>query len=70
MDIKKMIENLVEKIQKDKNIAAKFEKEPVKVIEDIIGKSVIIHSPSGNAFPEDGAENSRKIACGIILSAG
>lgn len=40
MDIKKMIENLVEKIQKDKNIAAKFEKEPVKVIEDIIGKDL------------------------------
>ena len=40
MDIKKMIENLVEKIQKDENIAAKFEKEPVKVIEDIIGKDL------------------------------
>jgi len=39
-------------------------------IEDIIGKSVIIHSPSGNAFLEDTTGSTRKIACGIILSAG
>ena len=39
-------------------------------IEDIIGKSVIIHSPTRNTFPSDGEETLRKIACGIILSAG
>ena len=42
-------------------------------IEDIIGKSVIIHSPSEIAFPSEQSEKSgksKKIACGIILSAG
>ena len=40
MDIKKMIENLIEEIQKDGKLGAQFEKEPVKVIENIIGKDL------------------------------
>ena len=40
MNIKKMIENLIEEIQKDGNLGAQFEKEPVKVIEKIIGKDL------------------------------
>lgn len=39
-------------------------------IEDIIGKSVIIHSPSKDVFPSEISDSPRKIACGIILSAG
>lgn len=39
-------------------------------IEDIIGKSVIIHALSDEPFSCKNAENSKKIACGIILSAG
>ena len=37
MDIKAKIEELVEKIKADKNIAAKFQKNPVGTIEDLIG---------------------------------
>lgn len=37
MDIKKMVEELVEKIQKDPEILSKFKKNPVKVIESIVG---------------------------------
>lgn len=37
MDIKEKVEELVEKIKNDKNILAKFEKNPVSVIEDLIG---------------------------------
>ena len=37
MDIKAKIEELVEKIKNDKNIAAKFQKDPVGTIEDLIG---------------------------------
>ena len=37
MDIKKIAAELVEKIQKDPKILEKFQKEPVKAIEDIIG---------------------------------
>ena len=37
MDIKAKIEELVEKIKADKNIAAKFQKDPVGTIEDLIG---------------------------------
>ena len=40
MDIKKMIENLIDEIQKDGKLGAQFEKEPVKVIEKIIGKDL------------------------------
>ena len=37
MDIRKMAEDLVEKIQKDPKILEKFRKEPVKVVESLIG---------------------------------
>lgn len=40
MDVKKMIENLIEEIKKDGKLGAQFEKEPVKVIENIIGKDL------------------------------
>ena len=36
MNIKKMIENLIDEIKKDGKLGAQFEKEPVKVIENII----------------------------------
>lgn len=36
MDIKEIIENIVEEITKNKNIKEEFEKEPVKVIERIV----------------------------------
>ena len=37
MDIKEKIEELVEKIQNDKDILAKFRKDPVAVVEKLIG---------------------------------
>ena len=37
MDIKKMVEELVEKLQKNPNLLADFKKNPVKVIESIVG---------------------------------
>ena len=37
MDIKEKIEELVQKITSDKNLLKKFEKDPVKVIEDLVG---------------------------------
>ena len=37
MDIKEKIEELVEKIQSDKDILAKFRKDPVAVVEKLIG---------------------------------
>ena len=37
MDIKEKIEELVKKITSDKNLLKKFEKDPVKVIEDLVG---------------------------------
>ena len=37
MDIKKIIEDAVKKVTSDKAIAAKFQKDPVKTIEGIIG---------------------------------
>ena len=40
MNIKKMIENLIDEIKKDGKLGAQFEKEPVKVIENIIGKDL------------------------------
>lgn len=40
MDVKNMIENLLEEIQKDGKLGEQFEKEPVKVIEGIIGKDL------------------------------
>ena len=36
MDIKKIIENIVEELQKDDNLMERFEKEPVKLIESIV----------------------------------
>ena len=36
MDIKKIIENIVEELQKDGNLMERFEKEPVKLIESIV----------------------------------
>ena len=37
MDIKEKIEELVKKITSDKNLLKKFEKDPVKVIEELVG---------------------------------
>ncbi|MGN0648976.1 MAG: hypothetical protein ACI4KM_00925 [Oscillospiraceae bacterium] len=37
MDIKAKIDEIVEKIKADKDIAAKFQKEPIKTVEDLIG---------------------------------
>ena len=37
MGIKEKVEELVDKIKNDKNILAKFEKNPASVIEDLIG---------------------------------
>ncbi|MCI9536149.1 MAG: hypothetical protein HFG53_15350 [Lachnospiraceae bacterium] len=37
MDIKGQINNLMEEISKNPNIKEQFEKEPVKVIENVIG---------------------------------
>ena len=37
MDIKAKIEEIVEKIKNDKKIGEKFEKNPVSVIEELIG---------------------------------
>lgn len=40
MDIKKMIEKLVDEIQKDGKLGTQFKKDPAKVIENIIGKDL------------------------------
>jgi len=37
MDIKKIIEEIVEKIKGDKSIADKFTSDPVKTVEDLAG---------------------------------
>ena len=37
MDIMDKLEDIVEEIMKDKNLLAKFEKDPVSVIEKLIG---------------------------------
>ena len=37
MDIKAKIDEIVEKIKADKDIAAKFQKEPIKTVEGLIG---------------------------------
>lgn len=37
MDFKEKAEEIVEKIKNDKNIKAKFEKDPVKTVEGILG---------------------------------
>lgn len=37
MDIKAKIEEVVNKVKNDKNFAEKFQKEPVKAVEDVLG---------------------------------
>ena len=37
MDIKAKIEEIVNKVKNDKNFAEKFQKEPVKAVEDVVG---------------------------------
>ena len=37
MDIREKIEELVEKIKADKNFAAKFQKDPIKAVEGVLG---------------------------------
>ena len=37
MDIKEKIEKVVQKLQSDKNLMDNFQKNPVKVIEDLLG---------------------------------
>ncbi len=37
MDIKAKIDEIVKKLTSDKNLMAKFEKNPVSVVEDLIG---------------------------------
>ncbi len=37
MDIKEQIDKIVEEVSKNPNIKEQFEKEPVKVIENVIG---------------------------------
>ena len=37
MDIKKKIEEIVEKLTSDKNLKAKFDKNPTAVLEDLLG---------------------------------
>lgn len=37
MDIKKKIEELVDKIKSDKNLMAKFQKDPVATVEGLLG---------------------------------
>lgn len=37
MDIKAKIEEIVEKVKNDKTVAAKFQKDPIKTVEGLIG---------------------------------
>ncbi len=37
MDIKAKIEEIVEKVKTDKDFAAKFQKEPIKALEELLG---------------------------------
>lgn len=37
MDIKAKIEEVVNKIKSDKNFASKFQKEPIKAVEEVLG---------------------------------
>lgn len=37
MDIKAKIEEIVNKVKNDKDIAAKFQKDPIKTVETLIG---------------------------------
>lgn len=36
-ELKEKVEELVEKIKKDKNIAAKFQKDPIATVEELLG---------------------------------
>ena len=36
-ELKEKIDEIVEKIKKDKNIAAKFQKDPISTVEELIG---------------------------------
>ena len=38
MNLKKIVKNLIEEIRKDGKLGEQFEKEPVKVIENVVGK--------------------------------
>lgn len=40
MNLKKVVKNLIEEIQKDGKLGEQFEKDPVKVIESVIGKDL------------------------------
>lgn len=40
MDVKKIVEKLINEIQKDGNLGAQFKKNPAKVIENIIRKDL------------------------------
>lgn len=40
MDVKKMIEKLVDEIQKDGKLGTQFKNNPTKVIENIVGKDL------------------------------
>ena len=37
MDIKEKIEQIVEKVKSDKTLLSRFQKEPIKVVEELIG---------------------------------
>ncbi len=37
MDIKAKIDEVVNKVKNDKNFAEKFQKEPIKAVEDVLG---------------------------------
>ena len=37
MDIKAKIEEIVNKVKNDKNLMSRFQKEPIKVVEELIG---------------------------------
>ena len=37
MDIKEKIEEIVEKVKNDKTLMSRFQKEPIKVVEQLIG---------------------------------
>lgn len=36
-ELKKKVDEVVNKVTKDKNVAAKFAKDPIKTVEDILG---------------------------------
>ena len=40
MNLKKVVKNLIEEIQKDGKLGEQFEKDPVKIIESVVGKDL------------------------------